>query len=184
MKLQHISLIAGVTALSLGSLVAFAEPHTPLHHANTNNNFEPVFMADRGEGEGGLRFGEGRLIEELELTPTQQAQIETLKENHRTEMEGLREQMQPIKDEIRELMVGTADKATIRAKHQEAQSLHTKIQDARFEQMLEIREVLTPEQRQKFASIMDQKRDKMPNRREAGERRMGEGLMRPRLQTR
>jgi Spy/CpxP family protein refolding chaperone len=182
MKVQNISIIAGVAALSLGSLVAFAEPNNSLHHAN--NNFEPVLIADRGDGEDGLRFGEGRLIQELELTAAQQAQIETLKENHRTEMDGLREQMQPIKKEIRELMVGTADKATIRAKHQEAQSLHTKIQDARFEQMLEIREVLTPEQRQKFADIMDQKRDQMPNRRESGERKMGEGLMRPRLQNR
>lgn len=178
MKIRHLSIITGVAALSLGSLVAFAEPNAPM--GSTANNFDSVLIADRGDGQG-LRFGGGRLISELDLTPEQQTQIQAIKENYGEEMKALKEQMKPIKEEMRALMVGSADKNTIRTKHQQAQALHSKIQDTRFEQMLEIREVLTPTQREKFAEIMDQKRERRTDRQNMNGQRPEGGGMRPRL---
>ena len=52
-------------------------------------------------------------------------------------------------------MVGTEPANLIRAKNQQLVSLRQEIGELRFESMLATREILTPQQRQKFRKIIE-----------------------------
>jgi Spy/CpxP family protein refolding chaperone len=53
------------------------------------------------------------------------------------------------------MMVGIESVELIRAKNQQLVTLHQEIKALSFESMLAIREILTPQQRQKFRELVD-----------------------------
>ena len=113
---------------------------------------------DRGKGMN-------RLLQQLDLTTEQSEQIEAIKEQSRTAGEPLREQMQTEKAEMRSLLSSDATPEQLTQQHQQLQDLRQQAGDRRFETMLQVREVLTPEQRSQMAELMAEK----------GERRGGRG---------
>ena len=56
------------------------------------------------------------------------------------------------------MMQGNASENDLRNKHQEIVSLRQQMGNLRFESMLEMRKVLTPEQRQQFVQLMQERR--------------------------
>lgn len=60
--------------------------------------------------------------------------------------------------QLNQLIQGNASANRVRQKLQQVQSLQHEIADNKFEQILEIREILTPEQRVKLQQIMEQRR--------------------------
>jgi len=60
--------------------------------------------------------------------------------------------------EMRSLMASDASSEQLREQHQKIRDLHQQMGDQRFETMLQIREVLTPEQRQQMQQLMEQNR--------------------------
>jgi Spy/CpxP family protein refolding chaperone len=72
-------------------------------------------------------------------------------------------------------MNSTASASQIRSKNQQVEELQQQLQKLRFESMLEMREVMTPEQRAKFVQLMQQRRQQKGER--AGKNRgQGQGL--------
>jgi Spy/CpxP family protein refolding chaperone len=59
--------------------------------------------------------------------------------------------------ELVNMMVGTDAAEVIRSQQQQVVQFRQELGELRFENMLAIREILTPEQRQKFAQIMQSK---------------------------
>ncbi len=55
-------------------------------------------------------------------------------------------------------MTGNASDDQLRQQHQEMQALRQQVETRRFETMLQIRKVLTPEQRAKAAQLMQEHR--------------------------
>ncbi|MEL6496030.1 MAG: Spy/CpxP family protein refolding chaperone [Cyanobacteria bacterium J06623_7] len=121
----------------------------------------PTTIARRGK-KGDLGAKMERLLQQLDLTAEQSQQIETIKERSRTAMEGLREQLQAQRQEMRSLLASEATTEEIRARHQETQNLHQQLGNNRFATMLEIREILTLEQRAEMAELIDSRRDRKP----------------------
>ncbi|MEB3281794.1 MAG: Spy/CpxP family protein refolding chaperone [Lyngbya sp.] len=95
----------------------------------------------------------GRMFEQLNLSAEQQQQIDSIKEQRKASSEGLREQMRAAMEEMRSLQASNASADQLRQQHQKIQQLHQQMGNERFEIMLEIREVLTPEQRAQLAEL-------------------------------
>lgn len=111
-----------------------------------------VLPADRpGKGEMGL-------LRELNLSSDQMSRIQQIRSRDRDQMKRDRDAARQAQQDLRTLMAGTASDDQIREKFRQVKELRTKIAEAQFNSMLEIRNVLNPEQRQKFAQRMEQRR--------------------------
>lgn len=110
------------------------------------------------QGEWGMRGGMSKLTEQLDLSPEQSEQIAAIREQSQTDSQALVEQLQTNRQEMQSLLTSDADPEQLRANHQDGQNLRQQLSDIRLETMLEIREVLTPEQRTEMAELMAQRR--------------------------
>ena len=114
-----------------------------------------------GPGMGGGPHGDRaeRLFETLDLSEEQATQIRTIREGDRDAMQALREAERTERETMHELMAGTATDAELRAQHEKLQTLDREVADLRFENMLAVRNVLTPEQRTEVSERMEQRRE-------------------------
>ena len=145
------AIIAALTILPLGANAAMAQnigENTTMEWSQQNKH------ADRR----GMRGGFDRLVQQLDLTSEQSKQIEAIREQSGSENQALFEQLQTNRQEMQSLLTSDADPEQLQANHQDGQNLRQELGDNRFETMLEIREVLTPEQRTQMAELMTQRR--------------------------
>ncbi|ACK71693.1 protein of unknown function Spy-related [Gloeothece citriformis PCC 7424] len=122
------------------------------------NSQSPRRISQREKPEG------GRILQELNLTEQQKQQLEAIKQQYEGQIQPLRDNLKIVYQDLGQMMAGTASVPEIRAKHQELVNLRQQMGDLRFEGMLAMREILTPEQRNKFAQLMEQHRDKFHHR--------------------
>jgi len=154
MSLRRVSTIA-VLILSLGTAVAFAnsQAQQPQRVAQTQENLQ---RPRRGDPAG--------LMQALNLTQEQQQSLQRIRQQSKPQMDQRKQALRQAHQELRQMMQGTASTDEIRAKHQQVQQLRQQMENLRFENMLAMREVLTPEQRTKFAELMQQRHKKSHNR--------------------
>ncbi len=98
-----------------------------------------------------------KMFQQLNLTADQQAQIKSIREQSKTSSQGLRQQFKTAREQLKTLLASndSSDNA-IRQAHQQVQTLGQQMGNQRFESMLKIRSVLTPEQRIKLAELRKQ----------------------------
>jgi periplasmic protein CpxP/Spy len=104
---------------------------------------------DRGKGGWGDKWQE-----QLNLSASQKAQIKQIRDQEKTSSVSSRQQMKAAFDKQESLMTGNASDEQLRQQHREVQALRQQAEDRRFDTMLKIRQVLTPEQRTKAAQLM------------------------------
>lgn len=112
---------------------------------------------------GGRGRGMERIMQQLNLTPEQSEQIKAIKEQSKTQTQALMQQMQTSREEMRSLLASDSSPEQLREQHQAVQNLHQELSTNRFETMLEMREVLTPEQRTQMVELIEQRRDRKFN---------------------
>jgi periplasmic protein CpxP/Spy len=115
---------------------------------------------EKGEGPG---RGFKEALNGLNLTDEQKAKIKELRKGGKEAHKETRESLREGRKALEEAMKGDAKKEDILAKYDALQTLRNKMGRARFEMMLAVREILTPEQRQKFRGFMEKhhgRRDK------------------------
>ena len=157
MKTKFFALALGLMIMGLSPLTALALPQDSFS--------ETPWLAQRGPG-GGRGRGE-RWLQQLNLSPQQQQQLSAIRQKYRGQMEPLRQQLRANQNELRQLMASdSANAASIRAKHDQIASLRQQLDQLRFESMLESREILSPEQRQQLAQLMNARRAKWQNKRQ------------------
>lgn len=105
-----------------------------------------------------------RLMEALNLTEEQAAQIRAIREEARANMRTLHDSLRTERKALHDLMAGDATEAELRAQHAIVQARHQEASDQRFETMLATREILTPEQRAELAELMEQRRQQRGER--------------------
>jgi periplasmic protein CpxP/Spy len=98
------------------------------------------------------------LAKELNLSPDQIQRLQKLRENAQNQTKQRRQTLQKSKQELAQLIQGSASSDQIRQKRQQVQSLQREVADISFEQTLAIRDILTPEQRVKLQEIIKQRR--------------------------
>ncbi|MGK7872593.1 MAG: Spy/CpxP family protein refolding chaperone [Xenococcaceae cyanobacterium] len=164
MLLRRISLLAAVIVLSLSSIAALADP-LPNSNTRLNNPLDqPLAQAPTGARRRGQGFDKERFMEQLNLTEDQRQKIQEIRQKYQGEIDQRRETLHAAHQELGDMMAGTDSADAIRTKHQEVIKLRQELGNLRFESMLEIREVLTPEQRNQFAQMMRQHRENWRNR--------------------
>ena len=129
--------------------------------ANSNNGESTMEWSQSQNKHGdkmGRRGGITKLMQQLDLTSEQSAQIEAIQERSKTDNQALWQQMQTNRQEMQSLLSSNASTEELRATHQNVQNIQQELGNNRFETMLEIREVLTPEQRTQMAELMSQHR--------------------------
>ena len=150
MFLRTISLIATVFVLSLNSFPSLADP------IPTNNASDQNPPAEREASPMGV-------MDKLNLTTDQQQKIRDIRSKYQGEISQQMTQLKTEKQKLRELMTGDASDDEIRSQHDQMFKTRQKLEDLHFESMLEMRAVLTTEQRVQFAQIMDQRHQKFRN---------------------
>ena len=97
------------------------------------------------------------LFEQLNLTPQQTYQIDRIRRRYQAPITRLKEELRLAQQQLSTMMAGTDSATTIRAKHQQITEFRQELGELHFESMLATREILTPQQRQKFAEIIRNK---------------------------
>ena len=127
-----------------------------VNNVSNINNMKHHARGENRRGEQGQKLE--RLLSQLDLTPEQAEQIEAIQEQSRSNAAELKEQLQTQRQEMRSLLASDATAEEIRLEHQETEIIAQQLSSDRFETMLQIREVLTLEQRAKMAESIDSHR--------------------------
>jgi protein CpxP len=102
--------------------------------------------------------GGGRLLEQLNLTESQRAEISAIQAKYASSIQANHQDLNNAYQELRSMMINNTSEQVIRSKYQDIMNMRQQNADLRFESMLEVRNVLTFEQRQELADLMDQRR--------------------------
>lgn len=167
MKLNKINLALLGTTLIVFSYNIKSSYAQSIFKENNPNQIQYLSQNNPESGSKQKRRweGEGKLFESLNLTPEQKNQMKQIKDKYRPKMEAIRKNMRSEREILKNMMVNNEPTDKIRSQHQKVSILNKQANDLRFESMLEINKTLTPEQRKKLATMMDEKK---PNRRPRG----------------
>ncbi|MBO9998360.1 MAG: DUF3747 domain-containing protein [Cyanobacteria bacterium SID2] len=93
--------------------------------------------------------------DEIELTDAQAQEIATIRQRYLAENGRLQGQLETARRELQERTLGNASNRQVRRQRKVVENLREDISDLRFDSIMEIREVLSLEQRTAFAELMD-----------------------------
>lgn len=153
MKGRIPAIIAAIAILPLATNAVLAQDN----NLRENTTMEWSHGNKHGDKRG---MSIDRLVEQLDLTSEQSEQIKAIEEQAETQNQALFEQLQTNRQEMQSLIASDADPEQLRATHQNGQNLRQELDTNRFETLLEIREVLTPEQRTQMAQMQEQRKDR------------------------
>jgi len=108
-------------------------------------------------GRGGKMNREGgpaEMMKELNLSAEQREKLVEIRKANRAKMETLRDKMNDFHKKMEEALQSNASADEARKLHKEYRPLRQEMEDQRFEQILKVREILTPDQRKKFRQGM------------------------------
>ncbi|ELS00838.1 P pilus assembly/Cpx signaling pathway, periplasmic inhibitor/zinc-resistance associated protein [Xenococcus sp. PCC 7305] len=144
------------TALLISPLAVNALPSNPGTNNSTESRLPITQLAHRNQkgGHGNMK----KLLEQLDLTPEQSQKIDAIHEEFHSENETLFQEMRSNHQELRSLLASDASQEQLRQQHQKIQNLRQQLGTNRFETMLQVRELLTPEQRTQMSELMAQYR--------------------------
>ncbi|RDV37817.1 hypothetical protein DV096_11920 [Bradymonadaceae bacterium TMQ3] len=116
------------------------------------------------------------LRDELGLSEAQKTRIRTLLEGKRDAHQARRQGLREAHQAMRELIASNGSDDAIRAKLNEVLELENRLKRERLDLALELRAVLTPEQRTQFQELSAQRREQRREQRgPRGKRRQGPG---------
>lgn len=158
----YTATLLAITSIAL-PLAAWTTFAPPMEQANA----APQEIAQRGPGGQGQGRGPGgdrgpnmdrmppmlEFAEQLGLSDAQRREIEAIHTQAKTDSEAMRTQVEAAHEQMQTLMASDATDAELRQRHDQMQALHQEMGDRRFETMLAIRNVLTPEQRAKMQEL-------------------------------
>ncbi len=94
------------------------------------------------------------LSKKLNLTADQKTKVLAIhQESQATNKELKKNKMKTLREEMQAMLKADASAEALRAKHKEIESVQAQLSDNRFDKMLKIRALLTPEQKEKFVKM-------------------------------
>lgn len=105
-------------------------------------------------------WGEGlkHFLAKLDLSDEQSTQIKAIYRRYFQANQQSRQELHQARAEMRSLLINDTNLDRLRRKHREIQRLNQQLGNSRFEAMLEVRTVLTPQQRREIAEMMTEYR--------------------------
>ena len=160
--LKRNVLLTTVAALSLMPSLAIADP---LRADGSSLNFpaltESPLLAQNNR--------EDALLGKLNLSDSQKEQIQTIRGNYRSQIETKSNAIRQANDTMKTLMAnGNTSRSQLETQHRTLAGLRQDLANLHFQQMMDIRDVLTPSQRESFATQMQQRNQNNGDRRSRG----------------
>jgi Spy/CpxP family protein refolding chaperone len=158
MSFRRISLFT-LLFLTLSATTAFAEANASFQTSET-----PYLTAQSFDDEPFTQRGRGRrrgdFMEALNLTEAQQNQLQSIREEYQPRLIDTREELFNARQMLSDMMVEeNVSNNELRRQHDKILTLRDEIGNLRFESMLEMRTVLTPEQRETFAELVEERQE-------------------------
>ena len=94
------------------------------------------------------------LFQQLDLTTQQQQQIGRIHSLYRQQIRHKKNNITQLEQQLSDMMVGTEPVELLRAKNEKLSILRQELGALRFESMLAIRKILTPQQRRKYKELV------------------------------
>ncbi len=164
MSLRSVSVVS-VLALSLSGVAAIFAPHALLSQTTGSPSGTSQTTPDPSSGsERNSQGKRGQWLRELNLTPDQLKQLQEVRQKYDGQLTQKVQNLRQARQEMVQLMAGTATDEQLRSKFDQIEALHQEVTKLRFESMLAMRSLLTPEQRSQFAQKMQQHRQGMRDR--------------------
>ncbi|MEB3226063.1 MAG: Spy/CpxP family protein refolding chaperone [Synechococcus sp.] len=146
---QTTLLLAAAMVFSLTGKMAIADAKITPPHLMAQGEPTLTLQAEGNRGD---------LIDKLDLDATQKQQIQAIRTNYRQSMASQRTAVKEAKETMRRLIrESTTSRSQLEAQYRTVSDLRKQLTDLQFQQMLDIREVLTPTQRAELAQHMAQK---------------------------
>lgn len=98
--------------------------------------------------------GMKRMAKEMNLTAEQKEKFQELRKEGREEDKKHRDAMKAAREDLEKALRGNASEKELREKFAKLEKLQSEFAKFRFEKILSIRAILTPEQRAKFRGMM------------------------------
>jgi periplasmic protein CpxP/Spy len=146
---------AGVVLAVAGtaSIAALAHPMGPGMHADDGPGIG---------GPGGMMQGPERMLDQVNATPEQRAQIKQIMQGAAADLKAQRESRVALRDQTMKLLAQpNVDAGAVEAVRQQMLAQHDLSSKRMMQAMVDASRVLTPEQRVKLADGMKQRRDMM-----------------------
>lgn len=157
MSFRRISLLT-LLFLSLSATSAFADAQTQVSPSETPKLTAQSFRNEPGSRQQ-RRERRGDMMEALDLSQAQQDELQSIRNQYQPRLMEKQQALSEAHQTLREMMIDdNASTSEIRTQHEQVQDLLQEMSNLRFESMLEMREVLTPEQREEFAQLMEERR--------------------------
>lgn len=160
-----------LSAVATSLLIVPFGVNTASLNAQINNlqvERSPAIQLAQNNFPGGKKMGRGfgmqKFLDQLDLTAEQSEKIAAIQDDSRNDNQSLYQEMKANHQEMRSLFNNDASPEQLRQQHQEIQSLRQQLGNNRFETMLQIREVLTPEQRDRLAELIEQHQEQRRDR--------------------
>jgi periplasmic protein CpxP/Spy len=102
-------------------------------------------------------------MQALQLTPEQITKVKAVENESKTPIAGDHKKLNQAEAALEALIIDGAPESQIREQHSQVQKLRQQFDNARFEVMLKLKDILTKEQRQKLATMNKQRLAKLRN---------------------
>ena len=107
-------------------------------------------------------------LSRLELSPDQMVQLRSIQHQNQGDLGQKVQELRQARQQLRQLLAGEAATEQVRDQYRRMQQLSRQVDDQRFEVILRVREVLTPEQRVRMTELLESRnsgvRERVPRR--------------------
>lgn len=110
-----------------------------------------VSWAKKGPRDGGFR----KILKELNLTQEQKDKLKTMRKANKVDHKKVRAEMKANREKMKAAFTSDASADELKKLHETIKKFKMDKMDQRFNKMLEIRSVLTKEQRVKFQELQE-----------------------------
>ncbi|MEW6054970.1 MAG: Spy/CpxP family protein refolding chaperone [Bdellovibrionota bacterium] len=101
-----------------------------------------------------------RTLKQLNLNEEQKKKLQDIRKEARSDRKDQRESLKTSHEELKKKMASDASEDELRKQFSEIQAKRAELQKGRFERMLKVRAVMTPEQRKQLMEIAEKQKDK------------------------
>jgi periplasmic protein CpxP/Spy len=152
-KISYLLSFAVLTSMGISfNAVASEKPAINFPPRSTEIPQDATQRREKGEGKG------DKLMDKLNLTTQQQQQMQSIRTKYQPEIDNISEQMRNEREKMSTMMRNNESQNNLRSQHQKISGLQQKMNNLRFESMLETREILNPQQRQELAEMMGERK--------------------------
>jgi periplasmic protein CpxP/Spy len=158
MRLSPIILIGVLTVVAATAVAVPFAIHSQFSAQGpsaTGSVDEPVEGNNPSSNKGGRRGG---ILHGLNLTPAQFKQLSAVRRQYQPSIRDRAKIVRTSQAELRRLLASSASEAEVKSKYQQVQQLRQELQQLRFESLLAMRHILTPQQRQAFEAELGRRK--------------------------